>query len=283
VIDVALASCRVLPEPDPDEQPTLAALRGAGLRAEVLAWDDPAADFAAARLTVLRATWNYPDAPEAFAAWLERTARVSVLLNPLPVLKWNLHKRYLLELEAAGVPVVPTCLVARGEDTTLASIVAARGWERVVVKPAISAGSRLTLCAGPDNAAEGEAHLRRLAAREDVLVQPYLPSVDGYGERALVCIDGELTHAVRKTPRFSGQDESVSAAQPIAPAEAEIALRALAVIPEPVLYARVDVAPDTDGRPVVMELELLEPSLFFPQNPAALERFVRAIQRRLRS
>ncbi len=284
-MDVALASCVELPEPDPDEAPLAAALAAAGIEAEIVGWDDPAADWSRARLTLLRATWNYPLAPARFLAWAEAVARVSELWNPLAAVRWNLHKGYLLELAERGVPVAPTALVRRGSEQPLAEILAARGWREAVVKPAVSAASYRTVRVGAGEPESGEAHLRALAADGDVLVQRYLPSVEDHGERALVWIDGELTHAVRKTPRFEGEDESVSpAAVAIAPAEAALALAALAAgraAASPLLYARVDLAPGPDGEPVVMELELIEPSLFFPQSPAALERFVAAVGRRL--
>lgn len=278
-MDVALATCRVLPEPDADEAPTLAALHAAGLYAEALAWDDPEADFSSARVTVLRATWNYPEQPQQFLAWAERTAAVTELWNPLAVVRWNAHKEYLLELDRAGVPVVPTWLVRRGEATTLAEILAARGWNDAVIKPAVSNSSRLTVRSGPDTMGSGEAHLRSLAAREDVLVQPYMRSVEGYGERSLVWIDGEITHAVRKAPRLVRQHEAVTGPLPVSPAEAEVARAALAVVDAPLLYARIDLALGPDGAPRVMELELIEPSLFFSYSPEALERFVRAVGR----
>jgi hypothetical protein len=279
-IDVAIASCHVPPVPDDDEAPLLGALRAAGLRAAVLGWDDPTADFASARLTLLRATWNYSDQPERFGDWLARTATATALWNPLPVVRWNLHKSYLLDLARAGVPVTPTHLVPRGSAERLADVAAARGWSDVVVKPAVSAGSRLTtrVRAGAER---GEAHLRALVGREDALVQPYLPAVEGHGERSLVFIDGELTHAVRKAPRFAGEDVSITGPLPVSGDEAALARAALAAAPEPVLYARVDVAPGPDGRPVLMELELIEPALFFEQGPRALERLVDAIGRRL--
>jgi len=278
-VDVALATCRVLPEPDIDEVPTLAALRAAGIDAGTIAWDDPDVDPSAARLTILRATWSYPEDPAGFLAWVERAATVTALWNPVAAVRWNLHKGYLLELERAGVPVVATCLVRRGETTPLAEILAARGWSDVIIKPAVSAASRLTLRSGPQTLAAGEAHLRRVAAREDVLVQSYIPSVESYGERALVWIDGELTHAVRKAPRLDSKDESITGPVPISPSEAEVARAALAVVDAPLLYARIDVAPGPDGTPRVMELELIEPSLYFPYSREALERFVRAVRR----
>ncbi|HEY8038788.1 MAG TPA: hypothetical protein VIF15_03310 [Polyangiaceae bacterium] len=280
-LDVALASCVALPEPDADLLPLLDALRASGLSADVLAWDDAGADFASARMTLLRSTWNYTERPADFLAWIDRTAASGALYNTARTVRWNAHKGYLLDLEARGVPVVPTHLVRRGATTPLGEVMETRGWVDVVVKPAVSGGSRHTLHIGPGSRDRGEAHLRALAAREDVLVQPYLASVEGYGERAVVWIDGEATHAVRKSPRFLGDPESVSAAVPIAPDEADLARRAVAVAPEPLLYARVDLARDEHGVPRVMELELIEPSLFFPQAPAALARYVRAVRQRL--
>ena len=281
-MDVALVSCRDLPEPDFDAAPLAEALASAGIRAEVLGWDDPGVDWSRAPLTVLRSSWNYPLHREKFLRWAEATAAVSELWNPLPVVRWNTHKRYLVDLERQGVPIAPTVLVPAGSQVSLRAIRKERRWEDAVVKPAVSAASYRTLRVGPGETEVGEAHLRALVADGDALVQRYLPSVEDYGERALVWIDGELTHAIRKSPRFAGQGESVSAgAVPIAPAEAALVRRALKAVEGSLLYARVDAAPGPDGDPVVMELELIEPSLFFPQCPRALDRFVAGIRGRV--
>lgn len=281
MIDVALASCARLPEPDPDAAPLLAALEAAGITAATLAWDVPASDFSRARLTLLRSTWNYPQHADAFLRWAERTAAVSALWNPLAIVRWNIHKAYLLELARRGVPVAPTELVPRGSARPLGSILAERGWRDVVVKPAVSAASRSTLRVRPGELDSGEAHLRALAAERDTVVQCYLPAVEDHGERAVVWIEGVVTHAVRKSPRFAGEDEHVSAIAEIPAAEAELARLAVAAAGGDPLYARVDMAPGGDGRPCVMELELIEPSLFFAHGPVALERLVAGLRRRL--
>ncbi len=281
-MDIALVSCVQLPEPDADMVPLEAAVRAAGLSCEVVGWDDPAVNWSRFRLTLLRATWNYPQMLPAFLDWLARVDPVTRLWNPLALVRWNAHKGYLLELAARGIPVAPTELVRAGSAVTLAEIVDRRGWDEVVVKPAVSLGSFRTIRAGRAGRAgldAGEAHLRSLAAERDVLVQQYMPAVEGYGERALIWIDGALTHAVRKAPRFEGDREQVSEAIAIAPAEAALAERVLASIDMPKLYGRVDVAPGPDGQPLVMELELVEPSLFFRQSPEALARMVRALGR----
>ena len=248
------------------------------------AWNDPGEDWDLPVPTLVRSTWDYIHDLERFRAWLARAQRAAPLWNPLDVIAGNLHKGYLLELERSGVPVTPTELIARGSTArrfTLGELTARRGWRDVIVKPAVGAGSFATRRFRSTEFDEGERFLAQSLARGDVLVQPYLESVEGHGERALVWIDGEFTHAVRKSPRFSGEDERVSQALAIEPAELELGRRTLAPYADRCLYARVDVAPLPDGRPGLMELELVEPSLFLRQEPRALARLVEGVRRRL--
>jgi glutathione synthase/RimK-type ligase-like ATP-grasp enzyme len=275
VTPLRIATCRVLPEPDADEAVLGAALAAAGFDARLVAWDDPHADWDAPIPTVIRSTWNYVHDVAAFTAWIARAARAAPLWNPADVVRGNVRKRYLLELAARGVAVVPTVLVEPG-----AALPALGG--RIVIKPEVGAGS-LHARAFEDGDPEARAHLAALAARGAALVQPYVASVDDYGERSIVCIDGELTHAIRKAPRFAGGVERMTGPFPIADDERALALAALAPVRDRVLYGRVDMARDAAGRPMVMELELVEPSLFFAACPAALDRFVAALGRRIRA
>lgn len=246
------------------------------------AWRDPHERWDEPVPTLVRSTWDYIHDLPAFRAWIERAASAAPLWNPAPVLLGNLHKRYLVDLAARGVPTVPTALLLRGSAERLRDVAAARGWSDVVVKPAVGAGSFETHRFRAARSGEGDAVLARLVGERDMLVQPYLSSVEQYGERALVWIAGEFTHAVRKTPRFSGGVEAVSAALPITPIERALGAAVLHPFAKDLLYARVDVASDSDGTPHVMELELVEPSLFLMQEPRALERFVTALVARLR-
>lgn len=273
---LAIATCDPLPEPDPDQAPLTAALAARGIETTLVPWHDEAVDWAGFDACVIRSTWDYHRRPDAFLAWVDRVATLTRLHNPAAVIRWNAHKAYLLELAGAGIPTTPTVLLRRGNPTPLQAVVAAQGWERVVVKPAVSAGSFDTIAvdaADPDG--RGEAHLRALLAREDALVQRYLSAVEGYGERALVAIGGELTHAVRKNPRLLGDDESVTPV-PIEPAERALADTLLSWFPG-LLYGRVDLCPGPDGAPCVMELELIEPSLFTRHDDAANARLADAI------
>jgi len=282
---VALASCLRLPEPDPDEELLLSALRTAKVDARVLAWDDDAAPFAESDLVVVRSTWNYYERVSDFVAWAEAVGRRTRLLNPPGIIAWNTRKTYLRELEQRGVAVVPTEFVGVGDARSLRDVCAARGWSDVVIKPVVSAGSFRTARFGASELDRGERFLTELSADREAMVQPWIASVDRYGERSLVWIDGAVTHAIRKSPRFAGGSEQVSEEVPIADDERAFAERALAPFASELLYARVDVVRDDDpargGEALrIMELELVEPSLFLRQAPRALDRLALAIAAR---
>lgn len=279
MLRIALVTCARPPEPDPDEGLLLVALRRAGVEAQMIAWDDPAPEHDPARfgLIALRSTWNYYANPPAFLAWCERAAAVSRLVNPPDVVRWNFHKRYLAELEMHGVAVVPTVFLDGGSRADVGAIVGARSWGDFVVKPSVSAGSFRTRRFGAGERAEAQAFLDGELRSRDMMIQPYLPSVETAGELSVVSIEGEVTHAVRKSPRFAGGVESVSEALDPAPVDHDFAHRAIEASGLDPLYARVDIMRDGAGRPLLSELELIEPSLFLQQSPAALDRFVRAL------
>ncbi len=276
---IALVNCAVLPEHDPDEAPLLEALRRAGHDAATLAWDDPAQDPAAFDACVLRATWNYHRRIGEFRDWLHRAARRTRLINPLDTVLWNLHKRYLTDLEHRRIPVVPTAWADRGTHADLAAIRARHAWDKVVIKPAVSGGSRDTRVFDLDKSpAEAQRFLDASAAREDTMVQRYMPTVEQGGEVSIICIAGEISHAIEKRPRFAGEHESV-AARPLDDAHRRFANAVLEVCPVPSTYARVDVMRTDDGGIALSELELIEPSLFFEFGPGSADRMANAIER----
>lgn len=274
---IALVTCRELPEPDPDEAPLLEALRGLGAEARILAWDDPREEPGSFDACVVRSTWNYYRQPGAFLEWIDRAERASRLMNPAGVIRWNAHKGYLRELERVGLAVTPTAWIERGARADLGAMMDERGWSEVVVKPCVSAASFMTRRMGRNEVDAAREFVEGLVRERDAMVQPYVRSVEGEGERSIVWIDGEATHAIRKNPRFSGEDESVSGALAVTDWERQMMERALGTRRERLLYARLDLFPGEDGRPMVSELELIEPSLFLIQHPPALERLARAI------
>ncbi len=279
-MDVALATCRRLPEPDLDDELIRAALARRGIEAGNVAWEDEVFDWSTVKACVIRSTWNYVHHYPEFLQWVDRVSGATRLLNPGPVVHWNGHKGYLQELASKGVPVTPTRLLPRGTRASIQEV--AGDWACVVVKPAVSAGSFLTMRAKRDDFAAAQAHVDQHLPDRDLLVQEYLTSIEEWGERSLTWIDGEFTHAIRKNPRWAGGHESVSGEPAtMAPDEIAIAMRVVAAAPGPLLYARVDLARDADGGPVLMELELVEPSLFTDKFPPAADRLAAAIERRL--
>jgi len=288
---IGLANCVVLPEPDTDEAPLLAALRGAGHRAEPVAWDGPTGSVRALAgfdAVCLRATWNYAHQAERFVEWVEAASQVTRVLNPAPVVRWNVEKSYLRRLEARGVPIVPTVFVEAGATADVSGVVGERGWESVVIKPTVGAGSVLaerfeTGRAG--GVAEAQTFLDTHAPARGMMIQRYMPSVEAgeTGELAIVTIGGEVSHGVRKRPRFASEDERVEGASPTG-AERAFAGRVLQAAGEELggaalLYARVDVMRGDDGEILLSELELIEPSLYFGLCEGAAAGFVRALER----
>lgn len=273
---VALATCRRLPEPDPDEAITLAAFRERGHHAELLAWDDPTTHPEAFDVVVIRSTWDYPWRPREFATWVRRVASQTRLLNPADTVLGNLDKRYLAELGGRGVPVVPTRWFAAGDPAW------ADGLEGpFVVKPTIGAGSMDTRRFEPSERDLAHAWLAAMDGDRTFMVQPYYASVETVGEQSVVLIGGVPTHRVRKLPRFDGQDERVEGPLEVTGEWGSLASRALEES-SPTLYARVDLMADPAGAWRVSEVELIEPSLFFLQNPAALVPFVDEVERFVR-
>lgn len=278
---VGLVTCLQMPEVDDDEALLLAALRDAGLDATVLAWETAAPTDAA--LWILRSPWNYHLQHRQFLAWLDSVAAVGEVYNPPSIVKWNSDKAYLVELAECGLPVAPTVLLPKGSAVDLESLVATRGWAQWVIKPSISLGSFMTECFSLDQLQQAQRFADRALTERAMLVQPYLRAVEAYGERSLVCIGGEVCHAVRKSPRFSGGHEAVTPVT-IADDERALAQEVLSVVaklpgmpPDPLLYARVDTVRGEDGRPLLMELELVEPSLFLRAHPQSLQRLVQEV------
>lgn len=266
---VIIASTREDPQhTDAENRPLVTALAERGVKTRVEPWDaaEDVVGWVTADLVAVRTTWDYTWRREEFLAWAKGVDAVTALQNPLVVLEWNSHKRYLVELARAGVPVVPTLLVPAG--TTPEPL----GPGRVVVKPAVAAGGRgAHLGWGTDlNGA-----LADLVTHGDVLVQPAVESIGVEGEVSLVRIGDRWSHAVRKLPPAGGflvQERHGGRLEDHEPTrrELKVAEAALGCSPAPVHAARVDLV-RIDGEPVVMELELVEPELFLRRAPHAAQ------------
>lgn len=277
---LAFATSRAHGSLDPDLPLLVDAATSRGIAAEIVVWDDPAIDWTSYDAVVVRSCWDYIARREEFLAW---AASVPRLHNPHAVLTWNTDKVYLRQLEAAGVPIIETRWdVAPGDD-----IGEHAEW---VVKPTISAGSKDT--ARWATVDEVWAHSAELvAAGRTSMTQPYISSVDDEGETALMYVSGTFSHAIRKGPllrRGEGVRQDRDSREEITPREAGAAQRAIADhaieatvstlgLDRPPLYARVDLVTASDGSPLLIELELAEPSLFLPQSGGGADRLIDAL------
>ncbi|MBI4818677.1 MAG: hypothetical protein HY791_20580 [Deltaproteobacteria bacterium] len=273
---VALATCAALPGLGPDDRRLLEVISNA----EAVVWEDPLAEWDAFDVVLIRSCWDYAFRREVFLEWVTRVSRIVPIHASPAIAKWNTHKSYLTELAARGVPTIKTVVVERGAPSDLEQIAEANGFgPRVVVKAAVAQTGRY-LWHGAASDPAGSRHLARVTSLEDALVQPFVPAIL-QGERSLVFIDGALTHAVEKRPRpgavlvhddFGG---TVARIEPSA-RDLEVAAAAIEGSPEPPLYARVDLVSGPD-QPLLMELELVEPELFFRFAPEARERLIRGL------
>jgi len=290
---VAIASFTRMPPEFRDDERLAHALRAKGAITAIEPWDDPDVDWAPYELVVVRSTWNYARKRDEYLAWCERIG--DRLHNAPALIRWNSDKRYLGDLAEAGIRVVETTYVEPGAEAPELE-------GEVVVKPNISAGGRDTGRFGPathDQAHELIAAIQ--ASGRAAMVQPYVPTVDEIGETAVLCIDGEPAHALRKRAVLRPdevapvRDDGVGAAEVMydpglvtaneaTPEEVAFAREVVAHIHERFeylpLYARVDMISGTDGRPMLMELEAVEPNFYLDQVPASADVVADAILKR---
>ena len=272
--DVVFATCRKFPNLTPSDAVLAEALRKKGVRARPAPWNGAFAPFAEADLVVIRSTWDYFDVPDEFAAWIGRLETETALLNPPEVLRWNMTKAYLFELAEKGVAVPPARRIAP-DAASIADAMDALGLDEAIVKP-LSGGtaSGLSRVRRDDRQA-----LEKAAAilNGEAMVQAFVPEIVVRGETSLIFFGGAFSHAILKTPKAGDirvQEDHGGAARAVdAPdwAVAEAA-RILALCPGETAYARID-AVLFDAHLALMEVELVEPELFFVHRPDAAERF----------
>lgn len=290
---IALATCSDLPHLDGDEEPLVAALRARHVDVVMPAWDQGDAPFLACDLTVIRSTWDYTTKVDAFIAWAQRLEDQGAQVhNKASVVRWNTHKRYLQTLADEGIPVVPTVHAKAGARVDVKAILEARGWTRgAVVKPAVSAGSRDTVRVDGLATDDAQTLVDALAPTRDLMIQPFVDGI-GRGELSLHFIDGAFTHAVNKVPKsedFRSQPEFGSVVTRVEPdAHAlHVAKSALATTGGNLLYGRVDLVPANadaaDGPWWLIELELVEPSMYLRWDEHAADTFAEAIVKRARA
>lgn len=271
-----------------DDDHVHAPLRALGWEVQAVPWTRPPRPWDAYDAVVIRSTWDYPNHPDAFVVALADVERAGTpLFNPLALVRWNLRKTYLRDLAGRGVPVVPTVFrdgLGRGG---LAGLIDQVGGDEIVVKPVVGANAHGAARVRRASAGEELAAVEASFASRALIAQPFVPAVVSEGEFSLFYFDGEYSHAVLKTPKpadFRVQEEHGGRVRPVAADEAlrRTAQAVLDALDEAPLYARVDLVRATDGSGFwLMELELIEPSLYFRMDAEAPARFARALEARV--
>ncbi len=293
---------------DDDAQPLLAALDKAHILGTPAVWSDESVDWSAADAVVIRSTWDYATRRPEFLSWVERVAAGTTLLNSADMILWNTNKRYLGEL-AEHLPVVDT-FYAEGDAQESLRLAISRaldspqaqgsptGAGEFVVKPTVSAGSRSTgRFSASDVKPASELAANIAASGREVMIQPYLPSVDTNSETGLVYFNGQFSHAFEKGAILHlhevGSDHAehgLFALERIGPRiprsdQLEVAQSLIDHVSsrfsEAPLYARVDLLDSIEGAPLILELEMTEPSWFLATSPGAADTAARAIRARV--
>jgi glutathione synthase/RimK-type ligase-like ATP-grasp enzyme len=282
---IAFVTYRKLNGIAPDDLPAAEALRRRGLRVEGVVWDDPSAEWTKYDTIVIRSCWDYFYHPAKFAEWINQLEALKVrVLNPLSIVRWNHDKKYLRDLEQRGITIAPTFWCERSRSPKIGEILRARNWQKAVVKPTISGTSLHTWVVEQGDHAGHDEQLAELLTQRDMMIQEYMPEIEG-GEWSVVFFGRDFSHAAVKRPKpgdFRVQDEhggTWAHEQPSEELKAQ-ARHVLNCINEDLLYARVD-GIVRDGQFILMELEIIEPMLYFGANTTAAEMFAEKLIERL--
>lgn len=257
-----------------DDALLMSALNAMGITVTRKDWADPDFDWGSARMVVFRTTWDYFNRFREFKEWMDRAERLTRLVNPARLIRWNWDKHYLQDLQRRGVHIPETLFIGSGTGITLKDLQQQTGWAEMVLKPAIAGAARHTYRLNTDNLAQHEEVFAALSANESMLLQPFQHRILTDGEMSLMLIGGRYTHAVLKRAKagdFRVQDDFGGTAMPYSPTPEEIcfaenAVSACETLP---VYARADMIRDNEGRLALTELELIEPELWLRHRPEA--------------
>jgi len=269
-----------------------------GIQPEVAEWTDPSVVWGKYDAVLLRSPWSYTKHLQSFRDWCGHVDAQTHLINPLAVISWGLDKTYLTDLAAHGVPIVPTEILPPNANISgrLRSFLDDHpDCDELVVKPTVGAYSQNVGRFTRRNIKLAIRHVEALfATGHNVIIQPYLTSIDELGETDMIYFDGNYSHAIRKAALLmldgtvNVPSTDMRSARTASPVEREVGINALKAVTKifglesPLLYARVDLIEDQNGAPVLLELEISEPSLSLPFAPGSPDRFAEAIANRLR-
>lgn len=267
-----------------EDQLVLEALEALGLKVVIKDWADSDFDWATTKTILFRSTWDYFHRFDEFEPWLKRVSQLTTLINPADQILWNMDKHYLQDLKEKGIPIVESHFIKRGSTESLAEIHQKLGWTETVIKPTISGAARHTYRLNPANYVAHEEILADLIANEDFILQPFQKNVLTKGEVSHVMMHGRYSHSILKLAKegdYRVQDDFGGSIQLYTASKEEVrfAQKAISVcLPLP-LYARVDVIWDNNNELALIELELIEPELWFRKNDQAAVLLANAIQK----
>lgn len=249
---------------------------------ETVSWRKQNVNWDAFDVVIIRSCWDYQDEPEQFLTVLESIGRSSARLeNPLEVVRWNLKKHYLRDLQAKGIPIVPTIWQEGLEAAQIPALFSHWPTDEIILKPVVSATAFDTFRLTQESAAQQAALLANTFRQRECMAQPFIPAIITEGEYSLFYFGTEYSHTILKTPKpgdFRVQEEHGGLLRSVEPEPQllELSRKALAAIPAPTLYARVDWVRTDEGF-ALMELELIEPSLYFNMDKDSAERFAQIL------
>jgi glutathione synthase/RimK-type ligase-like ATP-grasp enzyme len=271
-----------------DDELAYAPLAALGWRVDTIPWRRPQVEWRAYDAVVIRSTWDYVTDPDAFLDVLGEIERSGTpLFNELDLVRWNIRKTYLRDLAARGVPVVPTIWRDRLQPNEVSDLIEEVGTAEVVIKPVVGANASGTFRLDAHTARSGANELCAYYADRALLVQPFLSAITTEGEFSLFYFNGEFSHTILKLPKaadFRVQEEHGGIIRAVETEDAlreagDAALHAIGAVP---LYVRADFVRANDASKYwLMELELIEPSLYLRMDKAAPERFARALHDRV--
>lgn len=260
----------------------LEAIENKGFKVNRKSWDDSSFDWASTKYVIFRTTWDYFERFPEFSLWLKEAQTKTKLINPRELILWNIDKHYLGDLDKKGIPIPPTVFIEKGDTRTLAEIAATENWKKFILKPVVSGAARHTYMMETDDIKQHEQIFRELIKEEAMMLQEFQENIFEKGEISLMIFGGKYSHAVLKKAKsgdFRVQDDFGGTLHDYEPqkAEIDIAESCMRACPQLPLYARVDIMWDNNGNPVVGELEMIEPELWFRRDDKAADRLAEAI------
>jgi hypothetical protein len=264
------------------------ALENLGYSVIIVDWADPNFDWSSVKIAIFRTIWDYFHRFDEFQIWMDSVKNKTTFVNSFEQILWNIDKHYLADLEADGIPIVPSYFIETGTNTTLTELNKKLGWNKSVIKPCVSGGGRHTYLLNSENWNDHEAIFQELIAKEPMMLQPFMESITTKGEVSHIVIAGKHTHSILKLAKagdYRVQDDFGGSVHDYTPTNEEIAFAesvALACDPTP-SYARVDLVWDNNDQLAVGEVELIEPEMWFRKHPEAATALAKEIDKQFKA